>query len=68
LDLFEGKVRKVGTSLGVLIPAEKVEKNKLKEGTKIEIAIIKKDMKLIEEMFGSVKAKEFKREHSDRVI
>jgi len=66
--MFEVKVRKVGTSLGVLIPQENVLKNKLKEGSKVKIVVIKKNLKLIEEMFGSVKGKPFKRDHVDRVI
>ncbi len=66
--MFEAKVRKVGTSLGLLIPTESVSKNKLKEGTKVKVAIIKKDFKLIDKMFGSVKARPFKRDHDDRVI
>jgi predicted DNA-binding antitoxin AbrB/MazE fold protein len=69
MDLFESKIRKVGTSLGVLIPAENAAKSNLKEGLKVEVAIIKKDLKLIDEMFGfAKKAGKFKREHSDRVV
>lgn len=66
--MFEAKVRKVGTSLGVLIPRDNAEKSKLKEGSKVKIIVIKKNLKLIDEMFGSVKGKPFEREHSDRVI
>ncbi len=68
MDMIEVKVRKVGTSLGVLIPQENVTKNKLKEGSKVKIVVIKKNLKLIEEIFGSAKGKPFKREHLDRVI
>lgn len=68
MELFEGKIRRVGSSLGVLIPAENAGKNKLKEGAKVNVAIIKKDMKLIDRMFGSADAGAFRREHNDRVI
>ncbi len=66
--MFEAKVRKVGTSLGVLIPKENAEKSRLKEGSKVKIVVVKKNLKLIDKMFGSVKGKPFERDHSDRVI
>jgi len=68
MKLFESKVRRVGSSLGVLIPAEETAKEGLKEGENVKVAIVKKDLGLIDKMFGSVKAGPFRREHSDRVI
>ena len=68
MQVFESKVRKVGTSLGVLIPSEGAAKSRIKEGEKIKVAIIKKDLALIDRMFGSVKAGAFRREHADRAI
>ena len=68
MELFESKIRKVGTSFGVLIPKENAAKGKMKEGLKVRIAIVMKDPKLVEKMFGSVKAKPFRREHTDRAM
>jgi len=68
MELFEGKVRKVGTSLGLLIPKEVAKEDNLREGQTVKVAIIKKNVELINKMFGSVKAKGFKREHADRAI
>lgn len=68
METFEGKVRKVGTSLGLLIPKEKAEEDSLKEGSIVRVAIINKNLKLIDKMFGSVKAKPFEREYKDRRI
>lgn len=66
-EVFETKVRSVGTSLGVLIPMEIARKEKLKEGQKIEISILKKNLKLLKEAFGIDKgASKFEREHNDR--
>lgn len=66
--MFEAKIRKVGTSFGLLIPAESVSKNKLKEGSKIRVAILRENTKMAEELFGSVKARPFIRREKDRVI
>lgn len=66
--LFKAKIRKIGSSFGVLIPMEIIENQKIKEDEIIEISILKKNPKLIEEMFGSIKAKTtpFKRDRKDR--
>jgi len=68
MQIFESKIRKVGTSLGVLIPAERAVNDRLKEGAKIKVAILRKDLRLINRMFGSVKGKPFHREHADRAF
>jgi len=66
-EIFETKVRSVGTSLGVLIPIEIARKEKLKEGQKIEISILKKNLKLLKESFGIAKGTtNFERDHTDR--
>jgi len=67
--LFKVKVRKVGTSLGVLIPKELVSEEKLREGEEVEIGILKESkLKIIEKAFGSAKgAKHFEREKADRL-
>ena len=41
-DLFKAKVRRVGTSLGVLIPKEIVEVERIKEGQEIELSLLKR--------------------------
>ncbi|MFH0837377.1 MAG: hypothetical protein V1870_04570 [Candidatus Aenigmatarchaeota archaeon] len=68
MPMFEAKVRRVGTSLGVLIPKEIVMNEKIKEDQNIEMFVMKKkDPKLIEKMFGIDRgAKPFEREHMDR--
>ena len=43
MTLFKSKVRRVGTSLGVLIPKEFVEKEKIKEGEEVEVSLLKKE-------------------------
>ena len=68
MEVFEGKVRRVGTSLGFLIPKEVVSHDKIKEDEQIKVAILKKDTSLIDKMFGSVKTKPFRRNHKDRVF
>ncbi|MEK6891819.1 MAG: AbrB/MazE/SpoVT family DNA-binding domain-containing protein [Nanoarchaeota archaeon] len=68
-ELFKAKVRKVGTSLGVLIPKEVIEEEKIKEGEEIELNLMKKrKLEEIEKMFGIAKgAKPFERDRIDRL-
>jgi hypothetical protein len=68
VQVFEGKVRQVGTSLGILIPKEVIAEDKIKENETIKVAILKKNFSMLEEAFGSVKGRPFKRDHDDRVI
>lgn len=70
MEVFESKVRQVGTSLGVLIPKEVVQGDKIKKDQKVQVAILKKDLSLIKRAFGSVKLGSFKREqdHRDNVF
>ncbi len=69
MSLFEAKIRQVGTSLGVLLPKNVVEGDNLKNGETVQMAVLKKDHKLIEELFGSAKgAKPFRRDRNDRVF
>ena len=67
-ELFKAKVRKVGTSLGALIPKEVIEEEKIKEGQEIELNLMrKKKLEEIEMMFGIAKdAKPFERDRIDR--
>ncbi len=68
-EMFEVKVRKVGTSLGILLPKEVVVREQIKEGEKVEVGLLKKRrLELIEKAFGiAKKAKPFKRNYSDRL-
>ncbi|HLD58660.1 MAG TPA: hypothetical protein VI977_03405 [archaeon] len=68
MRVFETKVRRVGTSFGVLIPKEVIQEDKLKKNETVQVAILKKDLSLLERAFGSVKGGPFKRDHNDRVI
>jgi antitoxin component of MazEF toxin-antitoxin module len=68
-QLFETKVRKIGTSLGVLIPKRLLASEKIRNGEEIEIAVLKrKRLDLIENSFGIAKgAAGFRRVNADRV-
>ncbi|MBI2583826.1 MAG: AbrB/MazE/SpoVT family DNA-binding domain-containing protein [Candidatus Aenigmarchaeota archaeon] len=68
-QLFRAKVRRVGTSLGVLIPKELAEKQRIKEGEVVEVGLLKENrLKLIEKAFGIAKGAEpFERERRDRI-
>jgi antitoxin component of MazEF toxin-antitoxin module len=67
-NMFEAKVRKVGTSLGVLIPKDVVMKEKIKEDQDIKIMVLKqRKLEEVERAFGLAKgAKPFEREENDR--
>ena len=63
---FVSKVRRIGTSLGVIIPSDVVKAERLKEGKFIELTAFIPDYKALEELMGSMKgAGPFGRDHSD---
>ena len=68
-DLFKAKVRRVGTSLGVLIPKKVIVNEKIKEGQEVEMSLLKR--RKIEEvlkLFGTAKGtKPFERDRTDRL-
>lgn len=68
-ELFKAKVRKVGTSYGVLIPMEIIAKEEIKEGEEVELSLLKeRKLEAIQRLFGSMKgAKPFKRDREDRL-
>lgn len=68
MELFESKIRKVGSSLGFLVPKRIVEEDNLRTGEEVQVALIKRNKALIESAFGSAKGHAFKREDLDRVI
>lgn len=67
-ELFKAKIRKVGTSFGVLIPKELIEEQKLREGEEVDVSVLKKrNLKEVLKMFGTApKTKPFKRDRIDR--
>ena len=68
-ELFETRIRRIGTSFGVLIPKRLMKDQKIKNGDKVEIALLKRrKLALIERAFGIAKGSAgFEREHNDRV-
>lgn len=72
-ETFKAKVRKVGTSLGILVPKEFVEREGIKEGEEVQVDLLKKRKleeveREIERMFGIAKgAKPFERDRTDRL-
>ena len=68
-ETFTVKVRKVGTSLGVLIPKGIVEMEQIKEGEEIEVSLIKKKvLKDVLELFGTARPSgHFERERVERI-
>jgi len=68
-QVFKAKLRKVGTSFGVLIPNRMIKRNRFKAGEEVEMALIKKQrIDLIEKAFGMAKgAGSFRRENVDRL-
>lgn len=67
-QVFKAKTRRIGNSIGVLIPKKITEKEEIKAGETIMVSLHGKEtVKLIEEAFGMSKgAKGFIREHKDR--
>ncbi len=68
-ELFKAKVRKVGTSLGVLIPKGIAEQERIKEGQEVEVSLLRqRKLEGIEKMFGFAKgSKPFERDRIDRL-
>jgi antitoxin component of MazEF toxin-antitoxin module len=66
--VFKVKIRRIGTSLGVLIPKRLITEKSIKEGEEVEIALLKKRKDLIAKVFGIAKgAGHFERRAIDRV-
>ncbi len=69
-ELFKAKIRKVGTSLGLLIPKEIIDAENLKEGQEIDVGLLKTNrVKMIDESFGIAKGAKypFIRDRTDRL-
>ena len=68
--MFKVKVRKVGDSLGFLIPKEIADKESIKAGDEIEVGILKRRKldALLKKLMGSAKgAGPFERDREDRL-
>jgi antitoxin component of MazEF toxin-antitoxin module len=66
--IFKAKIRKIGSSLGVLIPKTLIDNKEIKEGEEVEISLLKKRKDLIAKLFGIAKgAKPFERYNIDRI-
>lgn len=68
-ELFKAKVRRVGSSLGVLIPKEIANAEKIKEGEEIEVSLLRR-RKLAEllKLVGTARgAQPFERDREDRL-
>ena len=67
--MFKAKVRRVGTSLGFLIPKEVAEQEKILEGEEVQIGLLKtRKIKEVLKLFGSAKrTKPFMRDREDRL-
>ena len=68
-DLFKAKVRKVGTSLGVLIPKQVIEEGEIKEGQEVELSLLKRrKLEEVWKLIGTAKGtKPFERDRIDRL-
>jgi antitoxin component of MazEF toxin-antitoxin module len=66
--VFKVKIRRIGTSLGVLIPKQLIADKSIKEGEEVEIALLKKRKDLVAKVFGIAKgSRHFERHAVDRV-
>ncbi len=68
-EMFKAKVRKVGTSLGVLIPKEIAKREKIKEGEEVEVGLLRaRKVDAVLKLFGTAKGtKPFVRDREDRL-
>jgi antitoxin component of MazEF toxin-antitoxin module len=66
--MFKTKIRKVGTSFGVLLPKELIKEQKLREGEEVNVSVLKeKNLGEVFKMFGAARgAKPFNRDRKDR--
>ena len=68
-ELFKAKVRRVGTSLGVLIPKQIAKQERIKEGQEIELSLLKRrKLEEVWKLIGTAKGtKPFERDRIDRL-
>ena len=63
---IEGTIRKWGNSFGIVIPADLMEKEHLKENQKISVIILKKS-DVLKKTFGTFKFKQSTQEIKDEL-
>lgn len=68
-ELFKTKVRKVGTSFGLLIPKEIAMQEKLREGQEVEVSLLKRRrLEEVWKLIGTARGtKPFERDRTDRL-
>jgi|WetSurMetagenome_2_1015567.scaffolds.fasta_scaffold2130057_1 antitoxin component of MazEF toxin-antitoxin module len=69
-ELFKAKVRRVGSSLGILIPKETADKENIKEGDEIEVSLLKRrNLAKLLKLAGTAKGATvpFERDREDRL-
>ena len=69
VDVFRAKLRKIGSSVGILVPKEQMTALEVNIGDEIEVALLKhRDPVVIEEGFGMAKhfTKSFERDKKTR--
>ena len=68
-EMFKVKVRRVGSSLGILIPKEYAEKQKIKEGETVDVGMLKqRRLEDVMKLFGTAKeSKPFIRDRTERL-
>lgn len=59
------RIRRIGNSLGIIIPREEVDRKKLKEGDLVEVEVLRRVS--MKEMFGSIKFRKTAQEMKDEL-
>ncbi len=66
--VFISKVRPIGTSLCVILPKSVVQAENLASGKEIGLAVVHRNLKLLDDLIGTMKnAKPFIRDRQDRI-
>lgn len=68
-ELFKAKLRKIGTSVGLLVPKGIIEEEKLKVGQEVEVSLLKKRrLEEVWKLIGTAKGtRPFERDRTDRL-
>lgn len=65
--VFESKIRRVGSSFGLLIPKEVVKTRHLEAGKPVMVALLERDPRAVSAAFGWARgATSFTRDHAER--
>ncbi len=59
------RIKRIGNSLGIIIPKEEADREKIKEGDLVEVEVLR--CINLEEMFGSVKFRKTAQELKDEM-